>query len=59
MTRFEKACESPSEMAVMVAFCILTYVNADEIRIPDEEYHKFMETTSEDVQRWLMQDARA
>ena len=60
MTRFEEAAQSPSDMAICIAFCIAGYL--DESGIHDfsdnNELIQFMTETSTDIEEWLNEEAR-
>ena len=57
MTRFERACESPVEMGIMVAFCIVAYLEQSEVQFfTDEAMKDFLKVTGEDITKWLMEE---
>ena len=59
MTRFEEACECPFQMAVMVCFCIVTYIEQNsEYNLSKEELKFFIEENYEIIEEWLMEESK-
>ena len=57
MTRFEDAAQSPTNMSVVVAFCIAGYLEAIGIqKFSDKELIEFMQITSDDIEKWLKEE---
>ncbi len=59
MTRFEEAAQSPSDMAVCIAFCVAAYL--EEAGFHDfagnNEWIQFMTETSTDIEEWLKKES--
>ena len=55
MTRFEEAAQSPSDMAVCIAFCIAAYLEESGFHdfAGNNELIQFMAETSTDIEEWL------
>ena len=60
MTRFERACKSPTDMAIAVSFCIAAYLDSSKIEdfSDEEKLHDFMDITSDDIVLWLKQEEK-
>lgn len=55
MTRFEEAAQSPTDMAICIAFCIAAYLDQSGIHdfSDNNELKQFMTETSPDIEEWL------
>lgn len=58
MTRFEEAAQSPTNMAVCIAFCIAGYLDQSGIHdfSDNNELKQFMIETSTDIEEWLLNE---
>ena len=56
MTRFEEAAQSPTDMAVCIAFCIAGYLDQRGIQdfSDNDELIQFMTEISTDIEKWLL-----
>ena len=58
MTRFEESCKNSMFMAITISYCIATYVEKIGIvKFDDDELKHFMEVTSEDIEKWLLEES--
>ena len=57
MTRFDEASLNPTNMSIMVAFCIAGYLEQSGIfQFTDDELKDFMYEISDDIEKWLMSE---
>lgn len=58
MTRFEEAVQSPSDMAVCIAFCIAAYLEGSGFYgfASNDELIQFMTETGIDIEEWLNEE---
>ena len=58
MTRFEEATQSPTDMAVCIAFCIAGYLDQSGTRdfSDNNELIQFMTEISTDIEKWLLNE---
>ena len=58
MTRFEESCKDPMFMAITISFCIAAYVEKiGVVKFEPDELKHFMSVTSEDIEKWLKEEA--
>ena len=58
MTRFEEAALNEMNMSIMVAFCIAGYLEGSNVcKFSDDELKTFISETSEDIEKWLMEES--
>lgn len=59
MTRFEEAAQSPTNMAICIAFCIAGYLDESSIHdfSDNNELIQFMTETSTDIEEWLNEES--
>lgn len=56
MTHYDKAKQSVQNMSITIAFCIAAYLEQCELLETEEEMVSFMQTTSEDIKKWLVKE---
>ena len=58
MTRFEEAAQSPTDMAVCIAFCIAGYLDQSGVHdfSDNNELIQFMTEISTDIEKWLLNE---
>ncbi len=59
MTRFEEAAQSPTNMAICIAFCIAGYLDESDIHdfSNNNELKQFMAEISIDIEEWLSEES--
>lgn len=57
MTRFEEAAQSPMHMSIMIAFCIIGYLEQNNIQFfTKDAFREFMSNLSSDIEVWLEEE---
>ena len=58
MTHFEEAKQSPASMAIMIGFCIATFVEQSGYKFKDKEMTTFILENSMAIEEWLNEESQ-